>query len=151
MNLNDARHLAITLMGYHGLGSWTFDFDNAKVRFGCCWYRKRKITLSRELTKLNSEAWVTETILHEIAHALVGPEHGHNRRWQRTAQFIGCTGNRCYDAKFITQPLPNYLVWCPQCGVMTTRYRRPKRGACCGRCWHRSRSLVDLIITKLAT
>lgn len=149
MNLKDARHLANTLMGYHGLVNWSFDFDKAKVRFGCCNYRKRKITLSRELTTLNSEAWVRETILHEIAHALVGRGHGHDRHWRYAARAIGCTGNRCYDGRLVNQPLPNYLIQCPKCGGRVFRYRRPTRGACCGRCWKRGR-FVDLIITKIA-
>lgn len=34
---------------------------------------KRQITLSRAITELNDRACVVDTILHEIAHALVGP------------------------------------------------------------------------------
>jgi len=73
---NAARILAVTLMQQHGLVGWTFKFDHARRRFGCCNFTRRTISLSRPLTFLNDDAEVRDTILHEIAHALAGlPEH----------------------------------------------------------------------------
>ena len=34
---------------------------------------------------------IRDTILHEIAHALVGPCHGHDAVWRQKAREIGCT------------------------------------------------------------
>jgi SWI/SNF-related matrix-associated actin-dependent regulator 1 of chromatin subfamily A len=44
---------------------------------------------------LNSteEQQFKDTILHEIAHAIVGPHHGHDEVWRGKAVEIGCTGN----------------------------------------------------------
>jgi predicted SprT family Zn-dependent metalloprotease len=37
---------------------------------------------------------IKDTVLHEIAHAIVGGEHGHDRVWKDCAQRIGSTGSR---------------------------------------------------------
>ena len=89
MTLEDAEQLALDLMRQHGLRRWTFTFDRAVCRFGCCNERKRTISLSAKLTELNDEDAVRDTILHEIAHAMVGVRAGHGPKWQRQALAIG--------------------------------------------------------------
>lgn len=37
---------------------------------------------------------IQDTVLHEIAHAIVGNNHHHDRVWRDCAQRIGCTGSR---------------------------------------------------------
>jgi hypothetical protein len=86
MILKDAEALAQQLMSEHGLSHWHFEFDRAVRRFGFCMYGIRTITLSRKFTLLNSEPEVRNTILHEIAHALVGPNHGHDKVWRTNAK-----------------------------------------------------------------
>lgn len=82
--------LAKDLMAEHGLDDWTFEFDRAKVRLGACHYSTKTISLSRPLCEWVSEYEIIDTLLHEIAHALVGPGEGHNHRWRRVAVSIGC-------------------------------------------------------------
>jgi hypothetical protein len=53
-------------MDHHGLTSWHFKFDNARVRFGSCNYCTRTISVSRHLTALNTWENVANTVLHEI-------------------------------------------------------------------------------------
>jgi len=104
MDLRRAEELALELMTKHGLrhssfavpgGAWKFRFDGARKRYGCCDYGARTISLSRHLTAINPEEQVRDTILHEIAHALVPSRHGHDRVWRRMAISIGCSGIRC--------------------------------------------------------
>ena len=61
------------LLREHGLDDWTIVADRAKTRAGVCRFAKRQIGLSAPLTTLHSDDEVLDTILHEIAHALVGP------------------------------------------------------------------------------
>ena len=138
MNLQVAQTLAISLMEKHGLIGWYFEFDNAKGRFGVCNYRYNKIGLSRHLTELNGIEEVRDTILHEIAHALVGFSHGHDWVWKQKALEIGCNGDRCYNEAVVT-PDAKYTATCPntKCGHTYKKYKmssRNKRGSCskCG-------------------
>jgi predicted SprT family Zn-dependent metalloprotease len=132
MELDDAEQLALELMRQHGLSPrWKFSFDRAIRRFGCCNERKRLITISARLTELNSEYEVRDTILHEIAHALVGARAGHGRKWRKMASIIGCNARSCYGNE-VRQPTGKFIGHCPTCGIEIHRARR--RRVSCGRC-----------------
>ena len=105
MELKQASKLAIELIDKHGLlnRGWHFAFDRANRRFGSCQYYRKRITLSKFLTELNSEQEVRNTILHEIAHALTPGQH-HNHIWRAKAKEIGCTGDRCYSSEQVARP-----------------------------------------------
>lgn len=90
----DAR----VLMNQHGLGGWIIEWDRAKRRKGQTDYVKRTISLSYEYVRLNPESVVRNTILHEIAHALVGSGNGHNEVWRQKFISIGGNGQRCTTA-----------------------------------------------------
>jgi hypothetical protein len=132
MELEKAKNMAIKLMAKHGLIElgWSFRFDNAKRRYGCCFYNRRVISLSNGLTKIREDTHVKNTILHEIAHAIVGPSNGHNRVWKKKAVEIGCTGHRCSnDAKLEGK----WIGTCPA-GHIHYRHREPKVSSSCTLC-----------------
>jgi predicted SprT family Zn-dependent metalloprotease len=132
VDLGDARVLALTLMREHGLTEWRLVFDRAKTRAGVCRPIRKEIGLSRPLTELHSVEEVTDTILHEIAHALVGPNHGHDARWRAMAQSIGCSATRCVpdDAPRVEG---QWVGTCPA-GHRVTTHRRPERVRSCDVC-----------------
>lgn len=132
MDLALAERTARALMDEHGLHDWTFGFDRARVRAGACHFGDRRITLSRVLTAAHGEAEVRETVLHEIAHALVGPRHGHDQVWRARARAIGASGDRCYSAEDPVVP----GRWQGRCvaGHVVHRHRRPERLLLCARC-----------------
>ncbi|MFN8193779.1 MAG: SprT-like domain-containing protein [Nocardioidaceae bacterium] len=132
MDLMGARRLAVGLVEQHGLDGWTVEFDRAKRRAGVCRHQRRVIGLSAPLTRLHDEAEVRDTILHEIAHALVGPAHRHDAVWQRTAIEIGSSGRRCVDEDAPRVAAP-WLGICPT-GHTVERHRRPERPTSCSRC-----------------
>lgn len=84
------------------------------------------------MTFLHDEAEVRDTILHEIAHALVGPEHQHDEVWRRTAVRIGSTGTRCVsdDAPRVAG---NWRGTC-SAGHAVERHKRPERLLSCPQC-----------------
>lgn len=132
MELLQASNLAEALMQKYNLDNmgWYFEFDNAKRRFGCCNYKLRRISLSKPLTLLREESFVRNTILHEIAHALVGGRNGHNEVWRAKAIEIGCDGKRCgNDAKLEGK----WKGLCPN-GHIHYRHRKPKYNTSCGIC-----------------
>ena len=119
------------LMAQHGLKGWSFQFDDAARRAGACCHSTRVISLAREYCLAVPDAEWTNTMLHEIAHALVGPGHHHDAAWKRTARSIGCTADRCHSVTFTP---PRYILSCPRCRWAATRLRRKRRLVCreCG-------------------
>jgi predicted SprT family Zn-dependent metalloprotease len=132
VDLEDARTLALGLMAQHGLAGWRLVFDNAKTRAGVCRSDRKEIGLSRALTRLHSPAQVADTMLHEIAHALVGARHGHDKVWRATALRIGSSGARCVpeDAPRVDGA---WVGVCPA-GHRRTAHRSPQRVRSCRQC-----------------
>ena len=133
MVLQDARKLANDLMQEHGLTNWTFYFDSSVRRFGACHHGTRCISLSKALTELNDETQVRNTLLHEIAHALVGRGHGHDAVWRAKAIELGDDGKRCYDSNIVNRPAPKFMGRCPSCDHKIYKNRRGQSacGLCC--------------------
>lgn len=136
MDLNRAQQLALELMEKHNLmeRGWRFGFDTAKRRFGCCNHRYKSITLSKALVLVNDEARVKNTILHEIAHAMVGPRHGHDAVWRSQAIAIGCDGKRCYTTQNTVVPEARYIAVCNSCGHVHRKHRATRSVTACGLC-----------------
>lgn len=139
MKPTDVPHFAQHLLEKHGLWQqgWRFAWDRAKRRAGCCKYRKRLITLSQPYVELNTSSNpddIIDTILHEIAHALVGHGHGHDAVWQMKAEEIGARPVRCCDAAAIVLPRGEYVAKCGGCGKEFRRHKAVKYRYClaCG-------------------
>lgn len=132
MDLRDAFAMAEHLLERHGLTEWQISFDNAKRRAGVCRFGVKTIGLSAPLTTVHTDDEVRDTILHEIAHALAGPGHGHDAHWRALAQSIGCSGERCVSTESATLETP-WLGVCPA-GHTQGRHRRPERVTTCGTC-----------------
>ena len=131
MKLNDCRRLAKFKMQEHGLTDWKFKFNNAKTFFGLCSEREHTIWLSRHLTRLNTESVMLDTILHEIAHALAGCRHKHNRIWVSQARIIGCNGERCSSYNEVVHVPGKYKLVCGKCGSVRQIHRKTRvRKAC---------------------
>lgn len=127
MNVNKAFKIACELLEQHGLmdRGWSVCLDNAKRRFGQCRYRVKEISLSRPLIEINKPERVKDTILHEIAHALVGPGNGHNSVWKAKCIEVGCAPVRCYTSKNTTIVEGRYKAICTECGMVHYRHRKP--------------------------
>lgn len=129
MKLEEAEALALKLMREHDLVSWGFRFDRAKVRFGCCNYTKREISLSKYLVELNDKSHVYDTILHEIAHALVGPYHNHDKVWKQKMLELGGNPRARYHHTELVLPKRKYTATCPSCGI-TSQAQKKRKVAC---------------------
>lgn len=132
MEISSALALGRRLLREHGLEHWSITTDRAKTRAGVCRFAARTISLSSALTRLHDEVEVRDTILHEIAHALVGPSHGHDDVWRAKAMAIGCSGERTLSTSAPSLEGP-WRGECPE-GHAYTRHRRPGRVMSCLRC-----------------
>ena len=111
---------------------WEFGFDLAKVRAGVCRPAERRIEVSVSYCLRAGREAVEKTILHEIAHAIVGIGHGHDEVWRRTAVRIGAGPEACHDTE---HTLPKWVGACG-CDKRWTRHRlsRRLRRALCAKC-----------------
>ena len=81
---------------YHGLADeWSATFDLAAGRAAICYFKEKLICLAVSYCMTAPEEELIDTVLHEVAHALVGPQHNHDRVWKLAARRIGCTAERC--------------------------------------------------------
>jgi predicted SprT family Zn-dependent metalloprotease len=128
--LAEIQEQAVALLQRHGLKDWHFAFDDATRRAGSCQYRRKTITLSRHLARNASEAEILDTLLHEIAHALVGPRHNHDAAWRAKAIEIGSSGERCHALRFAP---PRYIVSCRN-GCWSATAERRRRNVVCKHC-----------------
>ncbi len=132
MEIDGARKLATALLVQHGLEDWRVVMDRAKTRAGICRFQTREIGLSGPLTALHSPAEVRDTILHEIAHALVGPLHKHDAVWRAQARLLGCSPRACLPPD-TPRVAAHWLGTCPA-GHLVRRHRRPAQPGSCSRC-----------------
>ncbi len=112
---------------------WTFGFDLAPSRAGVCRYREKRIDLSVSYCLAAARSDIEDTILHEIAHAIVGPRHNHDRVWKAKAREIGCVGERCHR---VQHTVPKWVGECA-CGQRWFRQvlqRRMMSGRVCAKC-----------------
>ncbi len=128
--LQTVLELGADLMAEYGLQDWRLKLDHARRRAGCCDYTNQTISLSRHYAREADLSHIRDTILHEIAHALVGPKHGHDAVWRMKAREIGCTATRCHTLEFASAP---WVMYCPQGCFETPRHRR-RRHMVCARC-----------------
>jgi predicted SprT family Zn-dependent metalloprotease len=127
MNRTNASRLTRSLMDEHGLLEWTFKWNRGKRMLGQCDFLRKTISLSVYFVDMNDEKSIRDTVLHEIAHALVGPSHGHDLVWWSKARQIGLKRPARVN-KHSNMPSFKYIPVCPKCGPLKGgRHRIGKR------------------------
>ena len=111
---------------------WRIALDTSPRRAGSCAHAARTIYLAVGHCLIAPNDEVTDTILHEIAHAIAGARHGHDAHWRRIAAALGCSAKRC------TSETHTATRWIGKCGCTKPHHRqvltRRTRGARCLRC-----------------
>lgn len=137
MDFRRAEQIAFEIMNQYGLlgmgvGYWKFDWMRARKTYGLCDHGTHTISLSMPLTLINSEATIRDVILHEVAHALVGARHGHNRVWWLKAKSMGCSATRCTTGVKVQSG--GWIGHCPNREHEHRMFRKPTRSYSCGKC-----------------
>jgi predicted SprT family Zn-dependent metalloprotease len=124
VKLREVQDLADDLLADHGLVAWSFAFNRRKTQMGICLETSKSIQLSAYFVLLNGDEAILDTLLHEIAHALVGTRHGHDAVWQAKCIELGAKPERvCNDA---AMPAGRWQALCQGCGMTHHRHRKPK-------------------------
>lgn len=139
MNKTELASLARTMMDQHGLHRWKFAWCNDKTTAGWCFYSQKTIKFSTHFLEMG-DFHIKQTILHEIAHALVGSGHGHDAVWKAKGREIGYVGERCLPQE-IKHPDGKYLGVCVN-GHEVHRHR--KTSAMLGEWYHCLRCPKDM-------
>lgn len=133
MEIEKALSLLRTYLDKFGLHDWTIGIDRALERRGRVTYDIKHITLSRFLIPIATKEEIIEAILHEVAHALVGPGFGHGEVWKAKYLEIGGNGKTTFTGD---SPSHKWKAVCPSCQKEFFRHRRQfkKRESCtaCG-------------------
>lgn len=85
------EEMTLNLMTIHGVSHFKFKFTGARRRLGSCSSDTIHLSIDHALHSEINE--VRNTILHEIAHAIVGVEHRHREVWQNKAKELDVKWN----------------------------------------------------------
>jgi predicted SprT family Zn-dependent metalloprotease len=116
------------------LEGWILKKDHAKKRLGQTNFTRKHISISTYFLRGPScdHKAIRNTVLHEIAHALVGFSHHHDKVWKEKALSIGCDTKIC---QAMDVPPPTYLMYCPKRCFKKGYYRKVSiEGKICSKC-----------------
>lgn len=135
MDIHEAERRTRDHLSQHGLSHWGFIWLHTKRTLGICRYGTQEIGLNREWTVRESWEVVEQTVLHEIAHALAGPEAKHGPEWHSIALSIGVKNPAALAKEYEALP-GRYMAVCGNCGRKSYRYRKTRRmnALACGDC-----------------
>jgi predicted SprT family Zn-dependent metalloprotease len=133
MNPDEIAKCARMMLDANGLPHWSFRFNSNKRRRGVCKYIPKRIEMSKYMLS-QGEKDIKSLIAHEVAHAVVGVQHGHNNVWRSKAIELGSDGQR------LAEPMKGvqfkWKATCSSCGHVAYKNRvsRRTRPSSCGKC-----------------
>jgi len=150
--LEEVQAQATEAMNHHGLDGWSLVIDNkSKRRAGVCKYSKKQIGLTLDYALKTSPDDLEQTIIHEIAHALLPPGAHHGPAWKAKMLELGVNPDRCHTCTWTT---PDAWSVCKECGRESTekakdihRYKISEedniiRSHRCGKCKNKATLVV---------
>lgn len=132
--LDDVARHAGRCLGAAGLDKWSFGWDRAVKRLGCCHMKRQRVTLSRyfaECCLAAAPERILDTLLHEIAHALAwesARESGHGPVWKAWCAALGAVPRATVaDCPDFSPRAPRYRLQNRETGEVYREYaRRPR-------------------------
>ena len=108
-------------------GDWSFTIDRRSRRtHGWCEHNRRTgggvIAVAAFIIEHASDDEIFDTITHELAHALCGPDEGHSVHWSLVHKELGGNGER-YARAIPGAPKGKYEATCPACNKRGIAYR----------------------------
>lgn len=90
ISLEKASKFAISAIRQHLGSEWKLSWSTSSTYLGSCYHAKKTIEISKKLLTDHPESELLDTVLHEIAHALVGKRvKAHGIAWQKMAYKLG--------------------------------------------------------------
>lgn len=125
--------LTRTLLRKQGVNDFIIGFNTNRTRLGVCKHHKRTIEYSELIFKHLERDEIVQTIIHEVAHAAVGPGFGHGPIWQRKYAAMGGTRGRTANLpQEVRHAISKYVIHCAVTGdIIAYRNRRRADGWSC--------------------
>jgi predicted SprT family Zn-dependent metalloprotease len=126
MDLKELQEIAAQELEKHGLAGWTFHLGHTKRRLGVCKYRLKRIEIAEYYALNSAPGTVLDTLRHEIAHALAGPNAHHGPAWKAVAIRLGARPEACDSSDEAVMKPGDWQATCTSCQQTFHLYRRPR-------------------------
>lgn len=131
LKLRKAMLKSADLLIENGLSDWTLKINNKRSALAETYFSRKTIMFSKHFMLAADKDQLIGVTLHEVAHALLGPGHGHNREFKKLCEKI--SPNADYAVRSVDVPIRKYLVECKKCGAKGSTNVNKDRY--CGTCW----------------
>ena len=88
MTLDNASKLASSLLAKYNCAGWSFAWS-MNPELAWCDFNACRMEMNPAFAVVNCSDNCRDIFLHEIAHILVGFDHGHDEVWRSKARAIG--------------------------------------------------------------
>ena len=124
MEIDQVEDLVYYYLRKYNIEGWRFKLGKGKRTLGMCDYTRKTITISKFHIRYSSKNKIIDTVRHEVAHILAGPNTGHGERWKSYAVKLGAK-----PEKYQTTNIPHlYHVVCENCNKKVGAFhRKPRR------------------------
>jgi hypothetical protein len=89
VDVREAHAFAFETFQQHNLTDWKIRWNRHRRRAGLCQHNERTVTLSAVAVQRWTWPEVEGLVIHELAHALLGPGAGHDRLWKAKVRSLG--------------------------------------------------------------
>ena len=128
--LAEATARAEALLRKHGLNDWSVQIFGKRSVLGEAWHKQKTIKISKFFVYVANAEQFEGIVLHEVAHALLGPGFGHGEEFVATCTRI--SRNNRYATESSSFKIHRYRFTCPRCEFVGTS--NANRDMACARC-----------------
>lgn len=122
----------------NGLEDWKIKLNNKRTSLAETMHSTKTIFYSKPFLTVATQDQFDGVTLHEAAHALLGPGHGHNDTFIRKCIEISPTPD--YAKRATDVPIRKFILTCPSCGYSGSHNMGGKRY--CGLCFKKGEKVI---------
>lgn len=146
MTMTKMEVMAVTrrLLQNEGV-DYIIGFNTNRNRLGVCRHSKRTVEFSERFLNVLPREEIVDVIKHEVAHAAVGPGHGHNGVWLAKYRALGGKGGRTIGLDQETKrAVSKYAIKCAVTGEVIAYRQRKRAGGWRCTCHNESVNCITL-------
>lgn len=142
--IRDTAVFIATTMVEFGLGEWKVRVVDSTDVLAETFHYKKEITFSKKFLKITTREQLFGVMYHEIAHAILGPGHGHGEKFIEMCREIGVPD------EYITSHIPIHVrEYTHSCGSCTFEASHDRDVLLyCPKCFEREQEMNVLEIKK---